>query len=542
MIILVDFGGQTAHLIGRRVRELGVDCLMVSPDEALDKIRSFGLRPQDDRGVDGIIFSGGPASVYDEDSPTIDKKIFELGIPILGICYGLQLTAQLLGGEVKAGFIQEFGPAELYIKKSSNLLQGVPNDSTVWMSHGDEVIKPPPGFMTNAGTATIENAVISNQQNKIYGIQFHPEVVHSEFGENILENFLKVCGIKIKKLVIDKKFVESIIQDIKDSLVNEKAICALSGGVDSSVAAVLVHHAIGQNLTSIYIDSGLMRQDETDLLKKVFETHYKQSFPSLRERKMQVKIIDAKDKFLNGLKGIINPEEKRKAIGKTFIEVFEDIAKTSGAKFLVQGTIYPDVIESAGTKHAKVMSIPSSKTGVSSSHAVRIKSHHNVGGLPSKMNLVLIEPLRNFYKDEVRRIGKILRLPDEIINRQPFPGPGLAIRIIGEVDDKKLDILRRSDKIVQEEIEKSEYSGKLWQAFAILTGIKTTGVRGDNRAYGETIAIRAIEAQDAMSANFARLPFTLLDKISTRIVNEIPEVNRVVYDITNKPPATMEWE
>lgn len=498
MIILVDFGGQTAHLISRRIRELGSEIQVVYPEDAFEKVKK--------EKPDGIIFSGGPASVYEEDSPTIEAKIFELGIPILGICYGQQLLCHLLDGQVKAGFKKEFGPAELKIHKSNGLLDGVPSGITVWMSHGDEVIKVPKGFKTLAITETIPHAAIENKDKKFYGIQFHPEVVHTEFGENILENFLNICGVKIKKRVIDRGFVENIIQDIKDSVGNEKAICALSGGVDSSVAAVLVHKAIGENLQSVYIDSGLMRDGEANIL-------------------MPVKIIDAKDRFLRALKGVIDPEQKRKIIGKAFIEVFEKEAKKSGAKLLVQGTIYPDVIESAGTKHAQV-----------------IKSHHNVAGLPKKMDLVLIEPLRNFYKDEVRKIGEILGLPKEILKRQPFPGPGLAVRIIGEVTDEKLAILRKADNIVQQELEKTKQYEKLWQCFAIFTGIKTTGVRGDQRAYGETIAIRAIEAQDAMSANFARLPYDLLDKISTRIVNEIKEVNRVVYDITNKPPSTMEWE
>lgn len=517
MIILIDFGGQTAHLISRRVRELGVECRVITPEGSLEKVRSFvpiKIGTQDD-GVEGIIFSGGPASVYDEDSPTINKKIFELGIPILGICYGEQLMCNLLGGEVKPGFKKEFGPTKLQIKESKNLLAGVPSGITVWMSHGDEVIKTPKGFETLATTATIPHAAIENKGKKIYGIQFHPEVVHTEFGEQILENFIKICGLTPKRSEINRKFVEDIIQDIRDSVGSQKIISALSGGVDSSVATLLVHKAVGKNLTSLYIDSGLMRDRETDTLKKVFADHYR----------MEIKIIDAKDKFLKALKGIIDPEEKRKIIGKAFIEVFEEEAKGTGAEFLVQGTIYPDVIESAGTKHAQV-----------------IKSHHNVGGLPSKMNLALIEPLRNFYKDEVRKIGEVLGLPKQILKRQPFPGPGLAIRIIGEVTEEKLRVLRKADKIVQEEIKKTEYNEKLWQVFAVFTGVKTTGVRGDQRAYGETIAIRAIEAQDAMSANFARLPYELLDKISTRIVNEIKEVNRVVYDITNKPPSTMEWE
>ena len=501
MIILIDFGGQTAHLISRRIRELGVECIIVNPEEVLEKIKGAG----------GIIFSGGPASVYEKDSPTVDKKIFDLEIPILGICYGEQLISYLLDGKVIPGNKKEFGPATLLISKSSKLLKGIPIKSTVWMSHGDEVARLPKGFVNNGKTQTITNAAISNEDKKIYAIQFHPEVIHTQFGTQILKNFLKICGITPKRSQVDKEFVESLINDIKDSVSDQKALCALSGGVDSSVAALIVHKAIGKNLTSVYIDSGLMREGETETLKKVFKDHYK----------MNVDIVDARKEFLSSLKGIIDPEQKRKIIGKIFIEVFEKEAKKINAKFLVQGTIYPDVIESAGTKYSQ-----------------NIKSHHNVGGLPEKMNLVLLEPLRNFYKDEVRLIGKVLGLPEAITQRQPFPGPGLAVRIIGEVTEEKLEILRKADEIVQQELK----GIKLWQAFAIFAGIKTTGVRGDNRAYGETIAIRAIEAKDAMSANFAKLPYELLDKISIRIVNEIKEVNRVVYDITNKPPATMEWE
>src|SRR3989344_2377817 len=505
MIILVDFGGQTAHLIGRRIQELGVECLIVTPDQVMDKVNS---------GVKGIILSGGPGDVFAKDGTTVDPKIFDLNMPILGICYGHQLMGYLLkGGEVKSGIKKEFGPAFLKIIKSSKLLEGINNVSIVWLSHGDEVIKLPEGFIENAKTVTHRNAAISDEDKKLYGIQFHPEVVHTEFGTQILENFLKICGLTPKKIEIDEDYVNNLIKDIKDSIGDEKAICALSGGVDSSVVALLVHKAIGENLTSFYIDSGLMREGETENLKEVFGNDYQ----------MNVIIVDAKKEFLKALENVVDPEEKRKAIGKTFIEIFDKEAKKINAKLLVQGTIYPDVIESAGSKHAK-----------------NIKSHHNVGGLPENMKLILIEPLRNFYKDQVRKIGKILGLPDSITERQPFPGPGLAVRIIGDVTEVKLEILRKSDKIVTDEIEKAGI--KLWQAFAVFTGIKTTGVRGDERAYGETIAIRAIEATDAMSANFARLDYELLNKISVRIVNEIPEVNRVVYDITNKPPATMEWE
>lgn len=510
MILLIDFGSQTAHLITRRVRELGTEVMIAAPSVKIERIKE--LKPE------GIICSGGPASVYEKGAPSIDKKIFKLGIPILGICYGQQLTAFILGGRVKVGHKKEYGPATVKLMDKafkSKFLDRIPGEFTAWMSHGDQVIKLPEGFKTYGRTSTIPYAIVADEKRKIYGIQFHPEVVHTEFGEDILKNFLSICGVDLKKVTINKEFVSSLISDIRESLKEEKAVCALSGGVDSSVAAVLVHEAVGDNLQCLYIDSGLMRERETETLEKVFNKHYQ----------MKVKIVDAKAIFIKNLKGITDPEEKRKAIGKTFIDLFEKEAKKYKAKFLVQGTIYPDVIESAGSKHSK-----------------KIKSHHNVGGLPENMNLMLLEPLRNFYKDEVRVLGKLLGLPPEIIQRQPFPGPGLAVRIIGEVTEEKLRILRKADKIVQDEIKRSEYGEKLWQVFAIFTGIKTTGVRGDNRAYGETIAIRAIEAKDAMSANFAKLPYELLEKISTRIVNEIKEVNRVVYDITNKPPATMEWE
>lgn len=506
MIIIVDFGSQTTHLISRRIREMGVDVQVVNP----------GSDPGED--VRGIILSGGPASVYSKNSPTLDRKIFALGIPVLGICYGLQLTSYLLGGEVKPGKKKEYGPTQIQLtidNEKLKILDGVPEAFNVWMSHGDEVIKTPPGFVTYGQTETIPHAFIAQEKKKIYGIQFHPEIVHTQYGQQILKNFLEICGVKIKKRTINKRYVDSLIEDIKDLVRDDKAICALSGGVDSAVAALLVHRAIGKNLESVYIDSGLMRAEETVVLRKVFKEHFQ----------MKVKIVNAKEEFLQSQKGVVDPEQKRKIIGKTFIEIFEKVAKKSGAKFLVQGTIYPDVIESAGTKHSR-----------------RIKSHHNVGGLPKKMNLVLVEPLRTFYKDEVRAIGKYLGLPESIVQRHPFPGPGLAVRIIGEVKDYKLKVLREADRIVREEIESAKLGKKLWQTFAVFTGIKTTGVRGDNRVYGETIAIRAIEAKDAMSANFAKLPYPLLEKISVRIVNEIKQVNRVVYDITNKPPATMEWE
>lgn len=507
MIIIIDFGSQTAHLISRRIRELGQTVMVVEPENAIERIKE--QTPQ------GIIFSGGPASVYGKNSPTLDKQIFEMGIPILGICYGQQLIAHILDGKVSPGKIKEYGPAVVTIEKDSPLFKNTPKEFNVWMSHGDEVKKAPEGFKVLARTKTIPVAAIASEKQKVYALQFHPEVIHTQFGETILGNFLKICGIEPVRQEIDSVFVEGLIEDIRESLGQEKAICALSGGVDSSVASLLVHKAIGENLTCFYIDSGLMREGETDLLREVFKENYD----------MKVEIIDAQEEFLKALEGVTDPEEKRKKIGKTFIRVFEREAKKLGAKFLVQGTIYPDVIESQGSKHSE-----------------KIKSHHNVGGLPEDMNFILVEPLRTFYKDEVRLIGQNLGMPDAITKRQPFPGPGLAVRIIGEVNKDNLKILRKADAIVREEIENFGLTGNLWQAFAVFTGIKTTGVRGDARVYGETIAVRAIEARDAMSADFAKLPWGLLQRISNRIVTEVPEVNRVVYDISTKPPATMEWE
>lgn len=506
MLLIIDFGAQTTHLIGRRVRELGISVEIITPAQLSEKL---GKKPR------GIILSGGPASVYEKNSPSVPDSIFTLGVPILGICYGEQLMSQKLGGKVKQGKTTEYGPAKISIKADSPLFKNTATEFTVWMSHGDEVVQLPKNFKRLATTGTIPYAAISDEGKKFYGIQFHPELVHTQFGEQILSNFISICGLTPKKQRLSSASVRSMIEDIKDSVGSKRAIVALSGGVDSSVAALLVHKAIGTRLTAIYIDSGLMRQDETKLLEKVFKKHYR----------MKVKIINARKEFLSPLKDIDDPETKRKIIGKVFIDVFEKEAAKVKADFLVQGTIYPDVIESAGSKHSK-----------------NIKSHHNVGGLPEEMNLTLIEPLRNFYKDEVRAIGKILKLPDTITQRQPFPGPGLAVRIIGPVTEKKLETLRRADHIFRQEIEKAKLHRQIWQFFAVHTGIMTTGVRGDNRAYGDTIALRALVAKDAMSAHWADLPYDLLNRVSDRIVNEIREVNRVVYDITNKPPATMEWE
>ncbi|MFA9289336.1 MAG: glutamine-hydrolyzing GMP synthase [Weeksellaceae bacterium] len=510
MILILDFGSQSTHLISRRLRELSIETYIMPPEDAVEELKTGKYK--------GIILSGGPASVYEDGAPTMDKTIFEMGIPLLGICYGEQLMAHLMQGEVKSGLKKEYGPAILEIKKASPLFHFPDAEITtlnVWMSHGDDVVAPPAGFESIAVTETIPHAAVADEARKLYGIQFHPEVVHTQFGLQILENFARICGLNPKEQPITEEFVNNIIADIKDSVKDTPVVGALSGGVDSSIACLLVYKAIGDQFTPIYIDSGLMRQDETKELEEVFGKNYD----------MKVTIVKAEDRFIDNLKGVTDPETKRKIIGRTFIEILDEEAQKRNATFLVQGTIYPDVIESAGTKHSK-----------------NIKSHHNVGGLPADMKLTLLEPLRNFYKDEVRKIGSILKLPEAITHRYPFPGPGLAIRMIGEVTKEKLSTLRKSDAIVQEELSKIEKPANLWQMFAIHTGIKTTGVRGDDRAYGDTIAIRAIDAVDAMSGNFSQLPWEFLEKISIRIVTEVVEVNRVVYDITNKPPATIEWE
>ncbi|MFZ5845356.1 MAG: glutamine-hydrolyzing GMP synthase [Patescibacteria group bacterium] len=514
MLLLVDFGSQTAHLIARRLREFGETVAIGEPHEAYRLARQ--------RKPAGIVFSGGPASVYEPGAPKVDPQIFDLDIPILGICYGLQLMSYLLGGKVIPSPKKEFGPATLKIKGNTPLFNELPKTLRVWMSHGDKVVTPPSGFTSVGSTETIRHAAIINDSKRIYGIQFHPEVIHTQHGADILKNFLvKVCKLQVKnfdktklKHQNVKEFIAEKVARIRSEVGNKSALCALSGGVDSAVAATLVHRAIGHRLTCIYIDSGLMRAGETEQIRKTFRGKFK----------LSVKVVRAASLFLKRLKGVIDPEQKRKIIGKTFIDVFEEEAKKiKNIDFLVQGTIYPDVIESRGTKHAD-----------------KIKTHHNVAGLPQSMKLKLVEPLRELYKDEVRQVGEALDLPKDMVWRQPFPGPGLAIRIIGEVTHEKLELLRKADTIIQEELK--DYRDSLWQAFAILTGVNTTGVRGDARSYGETIAVRAIEARDAMSAHWSRLPYAVLDKISTRIVNEIPEVNRVVYDITNKPPGTMEWE
>ncbi len=507
MILLIDFGSQTAHLIARRVKEFGVNIKIITPEDALSEIHK--TNPQ------GLIFSGGPADVYLTNSPTIDKKIFSLGIPILGICYGLQLIAHLLGGQVKSGKIKEYGPALLSFVSPSLLFKDIPHDHfSVWMSHGNEITKLPTDFSIIGETKTAKFAAVQNPHKQIYGLLFHPEVKHTTYGNLILRNFIEsICKIKVHKKKLD---LNTFYTHIKSQIKSGKALAAVSGGVDSTVAAALVARAIGKNLIPIYIDNGLMRSGTRDRIEEIF----------VRDLKVKPIIIDAQTEFLKNLKGVTDPETKRKIIGNLYIKLFERAAVNfSKVKFLIQGTIYSDVIESKGTKHAS-----------------KIKSHHNVGGLPKNMKLVIFEPLRELYKDEVRKLGKKLGLPEEIVTQQPFPGPGMAIRIIGEVTADRLNRIQQADQIVTQELIKADWFKKVFQSFPVLTNTKSTAVKGDGRFYGEVIALRIYDSSDIMTASWTRLPYSILQKISSRIVNEVPGISRVVYDITTKPPATMEWE
>jgi len=508
MILVIDFGSQVAHLISRRVNDLGVKTKIILPENAISEIHTE--KPQ------GIILSGGPDSVYAKGAPTIDSKVFDSNIPTLGICYGLQLMMYLMGGKVVSGK-KEYGPAKLKITNhKSPITQNIPENSGVWVSHGDEVTALAPGFIIIGSTERVPASFIENVTKKIYGVQFHPEVEHTEIGNQLLENFIELCGATREATAIN---IDEIVAKIKKQVGGSYVIGAVSGGVDSTVAAVLMTKAIGKQFIPIYVNNGLMRFDTEDHLAKIFE-----------HTKIKIQIIKAQEETLKRLKGITDPEEKRKTIGKLYIDIFERemqkiIKNGKNVKFLMQGTIYSDVIESKGTKNAD-----------------KIKSHHNVGGLPENMKLQLIEPVRNFYKDQVRRIGKMLKLPDVFVYKQPFPGPGYAVRIRGEVTKQRLEQEKLADKIVLEELEKAGVLKGIFQSFPVLTGARSTAVKGDGRNFGEVVALRIIESKDVMTCKWADLPYNLLQTISSRIVNEVPDISRVVYDITTKPPATMEWE
>lgn len=509
-ILVLDFGGQYCHLIARRIRENHVYSEIVSHDINSVEIEAF----KEKFNVKGLILSGGPQSVYVENAPKIREEILDLGIPVLGLCYGHQLLAFMAGGDVRPAKQKEFGTAIATVNKPIGVLEGLNEKEKVWMSHSDAVYAMPSDFETLAYTENCPVAAFKHRLKDIYGLQWHPEVAHTEHGMQMLQNFLfKVCGCQANWRMED--IIEKAVQEVRNIVKNKKAIIALSGGIDSSTATVLAAKALGKNLTAIFVDHGFMRENEPRFVREVFE-----------KMNINLVIVEAKKRFLERLKGIIDPEQKRKIIGEEFIHVFEEIAKKVEADFLIQGTIYPDRIESGFRKFSD-----------------KIKTHHNVAGLPKRMEFkAIVEPLRDLYKDEVREVAEKLGLPREIVWRQPFPGPGLAVRVVGEVTEEKVEVVRRADAIVREEIEKSGLKDGLWQYFAVLTDTKSTGVKGDARAYGYTVAVRAVESREAMTANFAKLPYEVLERISTRITNEIAEVTRVVYDVTHKPPATIEWE
>ncbi|WP_404450354.1 glutamine-hydrolyzing GMP synthase [Sutcliffiella horikoshii] len=506
MVVVLDFGSQYNQLITRRIREFGVYSELHPHTITAEEIKKMNPK--------GIILSGGPNSVYGENSFRCDEEIFELGIPVLGICYGMQLMTMHFGGVVEKASHREYGKALATVSNQSAVYQDIPEQQVVWMSHGDLVVKEPADFAVDLTSPACPIAGISNEEKKMYGVQFHPEVRHSVYGNDLLRNFVyNVCGCTDSWTI--ENFLEIEMQKIRDIVGDKKVLCALSGGVDSSVVAVLIHKAIGDQLTCIFVDHGLLRKNEADAVMKTFSEGFN----------MNVIKVDAKDRFLNKLKGVSDPEQKRKIIGNEFIYVFDDEAsRLEGIDYLAQGTLYTDIIES-GTATAQT-----------------IKSHHNVGGLPEDMQFQLIEPLNTLFKDEVRALGTELGIPDEIVWRQPFPGPGLGIRVLGEISDEKLEIVRESDHILREEIKKAGLDRDIWQYFTVLPDIRSVGVMGDQRTYDYTIGIRAVTSIDGMTSDWARIPWDVLEVISTRIVNEVDHINRVVYDITSKPPATIEWE
>ena len=506
IVLIVDFGGQYNQLIARRVRECGVYCEIIPYKWTLDKIKA--------KNPKGIIFTGGPNSVYGENTPKIADGIFSLGVPVLGICYGDQLMAHSLGGKVETAPVREYGKTNVNLDNSSRLFAGIEKAETCFMSHTDYISKAPEGFKIIASTDVCPVAAMENEERNLYGVQFHPEVEHTPFGQKMLSNFLHdICNLG--KSWTMASFAQEKVDEIKKLCGDKKVLCALSGGVDSSVAAMIVHKAIGHNLTCIFVDHGLLRKNEGDDVERVFK----------KEFDMNIIRVNVQDRFLGKLYGVSDPEKKRKIIGEEFIRVFEEEANKLGEiDYLVQGTIYPDVVES-GTETSAT-----------------IKSHHNVGGLPEDMKFSLVEPLRELFKDEVRAVGEELGIPHKLVWRQPFPGPGLAIRVLGEITDEKLEIVRESDAIFRDEVAKAGLDESIWQYFTCLPNIKSVGVMGDERTYCHTVAIRAVTSSDAMTSEWARLPYELLDIVSRRIVNEVPGVNRIVYDVTSKPPATIEWE
>jgi len=510
-IAVLDFGGQYTQLIARRVREMSVYSEIFSCTHPLADILSAGYQ--------GIILSGGPSSVYEDGAPLPPKELFDAGIPVLGICYGMQAMGYLLGGHVIPAERREYGKAEITLEGSSPLLRGVEPEETgrvtVWMSHGDTVLRPPKGFVPLAKTPNCPVAAMADEERRLYAVQFHPEVLHTPQGRTILDNFLGVCGVNRTWSMAG--FIDTTIETIRAQVNGQRVLCALSGGVDSSVVAVLVHRAIGDQLTCVFVDNGLLRKGEAESVVHTFRDAFK----------MNLIHVDASSRFLDAIRGVTDPEIKRKRIGNEFIAVFEDEAKKLGdIPWLAQGTLYPDVIESVSFRGP----------------SATIKTHHNVGGLPRTMQFKLVEPLRELFKDEVRKLGELLGLPPEIVWRQPFPGPGLSIRVLGEVTPDRLDLLREADAIVQDEVRRAGLERTVWQAFAVLLPIRTVGVMGDFRTYAHVIALRAVMSQDAMTADWARLPYDLLGTISSRIINEVKGINRVVFDISSKPPSTIEWE